>query len=76
MNEKKIWNFEVGRTCISLERFIKLLKNINVSETEFFAAVNRYHLSKDEKFFETVRKYYIDEDIPALKDILEKQERD
>ncbi|MDR3156539.1 MAG: hypothetical protein LBT69_01275 [Lactobacillales bacterium] len=75
-DRKTLWNFEVGRTRISLERFIKLLRNIRVSETEFFAAVNRYQLSESEIFFETVNEYYRDEDIPALKEILEKQKKD
>jgi Rgg/GadR/MutR family transcriptional activator len=75
-DRKTLWNFEIGGTRISLEIFIKLLKNINVSETEFFAAVNRYCLSKNEMFFEKVCEYYANEDIPALKEMLEKQKKD
>lgn len=74
-DRKTLWNFEVAGTCISLKLFMKLLRNINVSEEEFFAVAHRNCLIMNEKFFEIVYDYYMGEDVFALKEVLEKQKR-
>ncbi|MDR0614689.1 MAG: hypothetical protein LBF82_01820 [Lactobacillales bacterium] len=63
--------FEAGVSDISLSILIGLLKNIDVSTEEYFANVRNYELNINEKFLQTVSKYYDDGNIGMLKEMLE-----
>jgi len=64
--------FETGETDISLSKFIGLLRNIDVSTEEYFAAVRNYEPNNNEIFFQKIKKYYDEGNIDMLKKMLVK----
>jgi Rgg/GadR/MutR family transcriptional activator len=66
-------NFEMDKRKISINKLIGLLANIEVTETEYFAAVKNYILSKNEAFIKIALYYYRINDQNSLQAMLEEK---
>ncbi|MDR0691296.1 MAG: hypothetical protein LBF32_04595 [Streptococcaceae bacterium] len=62
--------FETGKSDIGLSKFVGLMKNTNVSAEEYFATVENFEPSDDEKFFRKVVRYCNKKNIDMLKKML------
>ncbi|MDR1013115.1 MAG: hypothetical protein LBL38_02490 [Lactobacillales bacterium] len=69
---KTLYNFENGKNCLNVSTLSKILKNINISEEDYFAAVRDYQPNINDTFFQNIVDYHLEKKIFMLKKMLQK----
>jgi len=66
---KTLYNFENGVSCVNIVTLLKLLKNINTSEEDYFDAIRDYQSDITDKFFQNIISYHVEGNVTMLKKI-------